>query len=717
MMSTKVASSRKRKTVFWNPKPTKKRKLNKTWFKTVKNNRNDNNVDLDELVKYAIETDKDIDEDNNDINNDDINNNDDDANDEDDNAKDDDDDNTEFEIVKQDNNYNDSKIVSIDINTGSSVLKIKFATPTKGKHSEYNLKSLKESMIELEKNKVIDDETNDEGNDMNISIGANIISASSEWSKLGEINKHLIKHIKDKMKLLHPTIIQTKSIPYLLDNKDLLIKSETGSGKTLAYLIPIISDLMNEIIERKDGCKVMIIAPTRELCIQIFNVTNKLCRHTPFIVIGHLMGGQDKKKEKQKLRKGLSVIIGTPGRILDHFENTRCFKFNLIKWLVLDEADILLNLGFEKFIRSIVKIIDQNTIVTNRCNILVSATLDHRIEKLAKLILKKHIFISLNEGNNDKLYIPATLKHHYICLKREYQSVGLIGLLRMLYYQNLHENKNNESSTFKAIIFMSTCKVIKYYYSLFKQAKLFPNGSKYILPTESLNLLELRGDMTQKDRTDTYFKFCNLTNGILFCTDVASRGLDIPKVNYIIQYDPPSNLQDYIHRSGRTARIGNIGQTILFLTPKEIKYLDILKQHKFKFTQIPIGHIWNQLDIDYQKYKVEDQPKGEQQELSSRNIIIDHLKDSVSNDEELKKKAREAMQTFVKAYTTYPRQLKSIFYVSNLDFYQLSKCFFIQRQGRFLRKGGMKHEIKRHKQAQKVRKQQLPSTISEFAAN
>ena len=119
-------------------------------------------------------------------------------------------------------------------------------------------------------------------------------------------------------------------------------------------------------------------------------------------------------------------------------------------------------------------------------------------------------------------------------------------------------------------------------------------------------MFELRGDMAQKDRTKTFFEFCDVQNGILFSTDVASRGLDIPKVNYIIQFDPPSNLQGYIHRSGRTARMGRVGQTILFLTPTEMKYLELLKKNKFEFNQIPMGHVWHQLNMDYEKYGTEE---------------------------------------------------------------------------------------------------------------
>ncbi len=193
--------------------------------------------------------------------------------------------------------------------------------------------------------------------------------------------------------------------------------------------------------------------------------------------------------------------------------------------------------------------------------------------KIYKLNLKNK-----TDGNNT--FIPFSLAQNFICLKREYQSVGLIGLIRMLYLQNKHKWK-----VFKVLIFMSTCAVVHYYYSLLKACKLFPKSKENILPLkhakngDNINWFELRGDMTQKDRTKTFFEFCNANNGILFCTDVASRGLDIPKINVIIQYelyDQPAKLQDYIHRSGRTARMGRAGQTILFLTTQialEVKCL------------------------------------------------------------------------------------------------------------------------------------------------
>ena len=246
------------------------------------------------------------------------------------------DDNDTFEIVKiskprypTNESHNES--------VSSTPLKIKLATPSKGKHTEYNLQSLQEAVIEMNNDKMqnnesSDDETEDtEGNKPNDSINIKtrneIISTQSEWHTLcdpdseNKINEHLLGQITKFMKLSHPTLIQKKSIPHLLSFNDLLIKSETGSGKTLAFLIPIVSDLMKDVNVRSDGTKAMIIAPTRELSIQIFNVCNVLCRAIPFIVVGHIMGGEDKKKEKSRIRKGLTICIGTPGI---------CFVFDAI---------------------------------------------------------------------------------------------------------------------------------------------------------------------------------------------------------------------------------------------------------------------------------------------------------------------------------------------------------------------------------------------------
>lgn len=228
------------------------------------------------------------------------------------------------------------------------------------------------------------------------------------------------------------------------------------------------------------------------------------------------------------------------GRLLDHLENTQNMKYDLIQWLILDEADILLHLGFENFIRSIIRKIDQKKNVPNRQNILVSATLDARVCKLAKFILNQHVFVAVNEtdtptsssssGNMDHhlTYAPATLEHHYIQIRRSKQSICLIAFLRYLYWDNLSKLRS-----FKVIVFMSTCSIVHYYYTLFRDGKMWQDSIETVLPPKhskngkEIPWFELYGDMTQKERTAVFFKFKDATNGVLLCTDVASRGTHV----------------------------------------------------------------------------------------------------------------------------------------------------------------------------------------------
>ena len=301
------------------------------------------------------------------------------------------------------------------------------------------------------------------------------------------------------------------------------------------------------------------------------------------------------------------------GRLLDHMENTSAFQYEQCQWLVLDEADILLHLGFENFIRSIVRHLNWRKNVEHRQNVLVSATLDARVSKLAQFVLSEPAFVSVDEsmssvdggpGSGHHItFAPALLGHHFVECRRAKQPICLVAFLRYLYYENLHKLR-----TFKCIVFMSTCQMVHFYFTLFRDGSLWQDSSESVLPRqhgvngEDIPWFELYGDMTSKERTAVFFQFSSSSNGVLLCTDVASRGLDIPSVRFIVQYDPPSKINDYIHRSGRTARMGRSGQTFLFLTPPEMGFIDILKKHNFRFSQVAIGRVWGRLNVDYKRH-------------------------------------------------------------------------------------------------------------------
>ncbi|ETO16642.1 dead box ATP-dependent RNA helicase [Reticulomyxa filosa] len=465
-----------------------------------------------------------------------------------------------------------------------------------------------------------------------------LVKSNSSWDdfRFNEGSKEkLLKQIKEVMGLEKPTTMQSKAIPYLLQNRDVLLQAETGSGKTLAYLIPMVNDLTGERVSRGDGTKALIIVPTRELSLQIWQVLRTLTiKSFHYLTSGTCMGGSEKKKEKVGLRKGLSIVIGTPGRILDHMNNTKAFHFEQLQWLILDEADRLLDLGFEKDVQEILQFIRNRGMVpryiiiiilfifgkensmcqidlyVRRCNVLVSATLSGGVNRLAELSLSNPVRIGLQKNEaldstssaeNSKYFVPETLTHQYLCVNRRSKSLALIGLLLIL-QKRFHKEKKclfelGECLTrqgLKVVIFLSTCSAVNYFYQLFSQVSLSPTRRELILKnlegksdnektpqSESSDLtlemkpdgkhaaaikdvtlthdkqaaahlingwFELRGDMSQSDRTCTYFAFCNANRGVLLTTDVAARGLDIPGVDWIIQFDPPPRLQDYIHR-------------------------------------------------------------------------------------------------------------------------------------------------------------------------
>ena len=571
--------------------------------------------------------------------------------------------------------------------------KNKMYTDAKKQHESYNFQSWQTFIDDDVDDDVIT--TNDNAGESDIKIQTNKkniknIKNNITWDKIestnGDIklNEKFINYLMNSMKLNTPTPIQEVSIPAILNyDQDVLIQSETGSGKTLAYLIPVINDFISSKINRNDGCKCLIIGPTRELCLQINNVLSVLLQKYHFIIYGILIGGENRVKEKQRLRKGLTVVVGTPGRILDHLENTKSFKYNQLKYFIMDESDRLLDLGFFKFMKSIINIINNNGTGLDRLNILVSATLNNSesMNKLIKLSLNNYKFISLKD--KQIINIPKGLKHFYINIRLSNKFICLIGLLRLLF------NNDKSNKDFKVIVFMSTCNMIEYTYMLFKHVKnIFnnddTNNSSGIIGNSKIKFFELRGNMDQQTRTKIFFEFCNIKYGILFCTDVCERGLDIPKVNYIIQYTPPTNLQNYIHRSGRTARIGNIGNTIIFLTHHEIKFMDLLRDKcDVKFIKYNQFKIFNKLDKDYEfhlkGYKKHKKLLKNMDDINVKHIIFENIKKIVDSNDALKSKSKDAISSFISSYAAYPRNLKSIFYVKNLDFSQLSYSFFIEK--------------------------------------
>lgn len=442
------------------------------------------------------------------------------------------------------------------------------------------------------------------------------LDIDSAWSSLTDkISSETMKAITEGMGFTNMMPIQARAIPHLLTGKDVLAAARTGSGKTLAFLVPIIELIAKLKFMDRNGTGAIILSPTRELAMQTYGVLKELMEDHPQ-THGLIMGGSDRKAEAKRLGNGVNIVVATPGRLLDHLQNTASFMVKNLMCLCIDEADRILEVGFEEEMKQIIKLIPKK-----RQTMLFSATQTKKTEDLARISLKKMpVYIGV-----DDLKDTATsdmLEQGYIITESDLR-------LRVL-YTFLKKNKKK-----KIMVFFSSCMSVKYHYELFN----------YI----ELNCLSIHGKQKQTKRTSTFFQFCNDDTGILFCTDVAARGLDIPEVDWIVQYDPPDDPREYIHRVGRACRGDSKkeGKALLFLRPQEAGFLHYLKKSKV--------------------------PLSEFQIQSSKVVNIQtQLEKLLSKNYYLNQSAKEGYKSYVRAYASH--SLK-VFNVQSLDLKKVSKSF------------------------------------------
>ncbi len=553
--------------------------------------------------------------------------------------------------------------------------------------------------------------------------------------------------VLQRQSLSRPTIIQRRAIPFLLEQqqdhhavvnlaarKNVLIQSETGSGKTLAYLLPILQNLMQQqqqqqVMTTRDdggtshttattatmrqsmGTKCIILVPTRELALQIFQVVQSFCNHVSsqffatsnknnrhadhhsnngtldsspttsllppssrpssttsscnfHLVAGCLSGGEKRKSEKARLRKGIHILVATPGRLLDHLQTTACFSWSGLRYLVLDEADRLV-VDMHDAIQQIVETLQQHptAILPNNSDgnhharqppctttatataaaaaavsctwqtILVSATVTPKVQALAQDLLRldketnqndddwtrhwhwikgatldhKRVTNSkvgddVNDENDDNEdddgtdladSTPRQLSHIHLTVSAKFRLSTLIAFL----VQCVQRQE-------RVVVFMSTCDGVDFHHALFqsmpcllpsqqrRQSSSNTNGNDDDEDTEQSifgshgKIYKLHGNLPHPDRQVIMRQFTKTTAtasstgktaSILLATDVAARGLNLPHVDWIVQYDAPMEVSEYVHRAGRAARAGQAGHTLLFLLPSERGLLDVLQ--------------------------------------------------------------------------------------------------------------------------------------------
>ncbi|CAH0344979.1 DEAD/DEAH box helicase [Bacillus sp. CECT 9360] len=351
-----------------------------------------------------------------------------------------------------------------------------------------------------------------------------------DFSQLG-IRENLNKVLKDSG-ITSPTPIQEKSIPEITAGRDVIAKAQTGTGKTLAFLLPILQGIKLE----SDHVQALIVSPTRELALQITTELNKLTKAFTGISAAAIYGGQDVERQMKQLQHHTSIVVATPGRLLDHVRRGTIDLSN-VSMLVLDEADQMLHIGFLPEVEQIIEMVR-----SNRQVLLFSATIPKQVESIAKRFMVNPVSVSVKSNN----ITIERIRQRVIETTDRAKQAALFKVI-------------DEEPPFMAIIFCRTKRRVSKLYDALKAA--------------GYNADELHGDLSQAKRERVMKGFREAAIQLLVATDVAARGLDVEGVTHVFNYDVPEDTESYIHRIGRTGRAGEDGIAITFIAPKDIPQL------------------------------------------------------------------------------------------------------------------------------------------------
>ncbi|XP_049634599.1 probable ATP-dependent RNA helicase DDX10 [Suncus etruscus] len=454
-------------------------------------------------------------------------------------------------------------------------------------------------------------------------INVNEITRFSDFP----LSKKTLKGLQEAQYRL-VTEIQKQTIGLALQGKDVLGAAKTGSGKTLAFLVPVLEALYRLQWTSTDGLGILIISPTRELAYQTFEVLRKVGKNHDFSA-GLIIGGKDLKHEAERINN-INILVCTPGRLLQHMDETISFHATNLQMLVLDEADRILDMGFADTMNAIIE-----NLPKKRQTLLFSATQTKSVKDLARLSLKNPEYVWVHE--KAKYSTPATLEQNYIVCELQQKISVLYSFLRS------HLKK-------KSIVFFSSCKEVQYLFRVF--CRLRPGVS----------ILALYGRQQQMRRMEVYNEFVRKRAAVLFATDIAARGLDFPAVNWVLQFDCPEDANTYIHRAGRTARYKEGGEALLLLLPSEEKgMVQQLLQKKVPVKEIKINP---EKLIDVQK----------------------KLESFLAQDQDLKERAQRCFVSYIRS--VYLMKAKDVFDVSKLPIpeYALSLGLAVAPRIRFLQK-------------------------------
>ncbi|CAH1365083.1 unnamed protein product [Tenebrio molitor] len=350
------------------------------------------------------------------------------------------------------------------------------------------------------------------------------------------LSRPLLKAIAE-MKFVHPTPIQASTIPVALLGRDICGCAATGTGKTAAYMLPTLERLLYRPSGGTSVTRVLVLVPVRELGVQVYQVTKQLAQFTN-VQIGLAVGGLDLTSQETILRKNPDIVIATPGRLIDHLKGTPTFGLDSIEILILDEADRMLDEYFAEQMKEIIKQCSRT-----RQTMLFSATMTEEVESLAAVSLVKPVRLFV-DSNRDVAY---NLRQEFLRIRSE------------------------KESDREPILAALVCRTFRERCMIFVQTKKQAHRIHILLGLLGLKVGELHGNLTQAQRLDSLEKFKESQIDILVATDVAARGLDIEKVQTVINFTMPATIEHYNHRVGRTARAGRAGVSVSLAGEQERK--------------------------------------------------------------------------------------------------------------------------------------------------
>ena len=371
-----------------------------------------------------------------------------------------------------------------------------------------------------------------------------------------------------------PTPIQTQTIPIILQGNDFIGQAQTGTGKTAAFALPLLTKIDLRVVKPQ----VLVLTPTRELAIQVSEAIRKYAKHLDGFHVMPIYGGQDYSRQLQKLKRGVHIVVGTPGRLMDHMRR-KSINLDALSCVVLDEADEMLRMGF---IEDVEWILAQTP--TQRQIALFSATIPGAIRKIAQKYLKSPIEINIRQ----KTKTLQSTRQRYLMVTGRHKLDAITRLL--------------EGEEFDGII-------------IFVRTRTNTVELAEKLDARGYSVEALNGDIKQSQRERTIERLKQGKIDILVATDVAARGLDVDRISHVINYDIPYDIETYIHRIGRTGRAGRTGEAVLFAAPREKRLLQMIEKatkQKIELMKLPTTEIINNKRISDFKQRISDTiSKGE----------------------------------------------------------------------------------------------------------